>query len=89
MPEAKWLRKEADDYHQCILDAIARSIKPHPLDPSLTWVPDELYEESGKSPADNDLYQSAVTSQRKAWLAPEDTLFSMIESSLRRAGCMK
>ena len=87
MPEAKWLRKEADDYHQCILDAIARSIKPHPLDPSLTWVPDELYEDPVKA-LPTTIYISPQSLLNAGVLAPEDTLFSMIESSLRRAGCM-
>src|SRR5690606_15722272 len=44
LPDAAWLREEANDYHRCIRDAIERAFKPHPLDPSLRWIPDELYE---------------------------------------------
>ena len=87
MPEAGWLREEADDYHQCILDAISRSLKPHPLDPSLQWIPDELYEDPAKV-LPTTIFTGPQSLLSAGVLVPEDPLFSMIERMLRRAGCL-
>lgn len=87
LPEADWLRKEADDYHHCILNAIRDAIKPHPLDPSLKWVSDELYEDPVKVMAITT-YNGTMALLNSGVLAAEDPLFGDMERSLRKSGCM-
>jgi hypothetical protein len=88
LPEAAWLRDEADDYRRCILEAVRRAVKPHPLDPALTWVPSELYEEPAEALkttifcGPNSLIGSGI-------LDASDELVPAIEKSLRAAGCME
>ncbi len=87
LPEAVWLRKEADDYHRCILDAIRGAIKPHPLDPSLKWISVELYEDPVEVMA-TTTYNSTMALLNSGVLAAEDPLFGDMERSLRKSGCM-
>jgi hypothetical protein len=87
LPEADWLRQEANDYHTCILDAIYGSIKPHPLDPSLQWISDEIYEDPAHVMA-TTIYTGPMSILNSGVLAADDTLFSVMEQSLRKSGCM-
>lgn len=87
LPDAKWLRDEADDYHRCILDAVARALKPHPLDPSLQWVPDEVYEDPAKS-LPTTIFAGPQGLLSAGVVAPDNPLVPTIEASLRKAGCM-
>jgi hypothetical protein len=87
LPESKWLRAEADDYHQCILDALAGAIKPHPLDPLLPWVPDEVYEDPAKT-LPTTIFAGPQALLAAGVLAADHPLIPSIERSLRRAGCL-
>jgi len=86
-PKAAWLRPEADDYRGCILEAMHRSLKPHPFDPALKWVPSDVYEDPAKSPGNYYLRGPRALSAPEC-LSPDDPIVPMIEGSLRRAGCM-
>lgn len=87
LPEADWLRDEAADYHACILDAMRRSLKPHPLDASLLWFPDHVYEDPAKA-LPTTIYSGPKSLLGSGALEPNDPLAPAIEASLRRAGCM-
>lgn len=87
LPEGKWLREEADDYHQCILDAVAGATKPHPVDPSLRWIPTNVYEDPVKA------FPKATFSGARALLdagvyPSDDSIVTDIEASLRKGGCL-
>jgi hypothetical protein len=87
LPEGKWLRDEAEDYRQCILNALACAIKPHPLDPTLSWVPDDLYEDPAKA-LPTSIFAAPQALLSSGVLPPESSLIPSIESSLRKAGCL-
>ena len=87
LPDGKWLREEANDYHQCILNAVAAAVKPHPLDPTLQWVPDEVYEDPAKALA-TTIYAGPQALLGAGVFSPENPLVPVIERSLRKAGCL-
>jgi len=87
LPDAKWLREEADDYHRCILDAVTKSVKPHPLDPSLQWVPDEVFEDPVKA-LPTTIFAGPQGLLGAGVLASDSPLVPAIEASLRKANCM-
>lgn len=87
LPDAGWLRQEADEYRDCILAAVRGSLKPHPRDPSVKWVPSDIYEDPAEAIkttifcGPNSLIGSGI-------LDPDDELVSEIEKCLRTADCM-
>ena len=87
LPEADWLRQEADDYHRCIVNAVQGALKPHPLDPSLKWISDELYEDPVKVFA-TTTYNGCMALLNTNVFPVEDPLFGDMERSLRKSGCM-
>ncbi|HUT33664.1 MAG TPA: hypothetical protein VNE39_09305 [Planctomycetota bacterium] len=87
LPEAMLLREEADDYRRCILAAVAGAIKPHPLDPSLQWVPDEVYEDPAKA-LPRTIHAGPQGLLGAGLLAADNPLVPAIEASLRKAGCL-
>ncbi len=87
LPEAAWLRQESDDYRSCIREALRRSLRPHPFDPALQWVPSDIYEDPVKVQA-TTIFAGPRALIGAGVLPPEDPLIPMIENSLRRAGCM-
>jgi hypothetical protein len=87
LPEAVWLRQEADDYRKCILEATRRSLKPHPFDAALKWVPSDIYEDPTKVQA-TTIFEGPQALIGAGVVPPGDPLVPMIENSLRRAGCM-
>ena len=87
LPEAGWLRAEAADYRACIVEAVRRSLKPHPLAPSLKWFPDQVYEDPLKA-LPTTIYGGPRALLGSGTLDPDDALVPAIEASLRRGGCM-
>jgi len=87
LPDADWLREEADDYHRCILDSVQGAIKPHPLDPSLKWISDELYEDPATVMA-TTVYSGCMALLNSGVYPATDPLFGDMERSLRKSGCM-
>lgn len=87
LPEAKLLREEADDYYRCILDALQGAIKPHPLDPSLAWVPDDVYEDPVKA-LPTTIFAGPQALLGAGVISPNDPLIPAVETSLRKAGCL-
>jgi hypothetical protein len=87
LPEAAWLRQQSDDYRNCILQALRRSLKPHPFDPALKWVPSDIYEDPIKVQA-TTIFEGPRALIGAGVLPSDDPLIPMIESSLRRAGSM-
>lgn len=87
LPDAGWLRVEADDYRQCILRAVEGSIKPHPVDPKLKWFPSDIYEDPAEAMkttifcGPNSLLGSGILDSGSEWIP-------MIEDCLRAAGCL-
>lgn len=87
LPEASWLCAEADDYRSCILEAVRRSLRPHPLDPSLLWVPSELYEDPA-AVLPTATYFGPLSLVDAGVIPADDPLIPAIEASLRRSGCL-
>jgi hypothetical protein len=87
LPEAVWLRHEADDYRDCILEAMRRSLKPHPFDSALRWVPSDINEDPAKVQA-TTIFAGPRALLGSGVLPSDDPIVPMIERSLRRAGCM-
>jgi hypothetical protein len=87
LQDADWLRKEADEYRDCILAAVRGSIKPHPRDPSAKWVPSDIYEDPVEAIkttifcGPNSLIASGI-------LDSKDELIPLIEQCLRVSKCM-
>ena len=69
LPEAVWLRQEADDYRKCILGATRRSLKPHPFDAALKWVPSDIYEEPAKVQA-TAIFEGPQARSAPKWSRP-------------------
>ena len=87
LPDAAWLRQEADDYRQCILKAVRQACKPHPLDPNCTWVPSEIYEDpTGAS--QTSIYCGPQSLLATGILDASDPLIPVMEAMLRRSGCL-
>lgn len=85
--EADWLRKETDDYRNCILTALRENIKPHPLDPTLAWIPNEI----GEDPATairTTIFCGPHALLGSGILDAGDDMIPRIEASLRAAGCL-
>ena len=87
LPDATWLREEADEYRACILSATRGSLKPHPNDPSKVWVPSDIYEDPAEAIkttifcGPNSLIASGI-------LDADDELANQIEECLTAANCM-
>jgi hypothetical protein len=86
LPDAGWLRQEADDYRRCILDALRRALKPHPLDPSATWIPSEIYEDPAEANKDT-VFCGPQSLLDSGILDPSDELVDTLEMMLRVSGC--
>jgi hypothetical protein len=87
LPEGKWLREEAADYHRCILDAVTGSIKPHPLDPALRWLPSHVYEDPAQV-LPKTLFTGPFALVDAKVFPSEDPIIPVIESCLRKADCL-
>jgi hypothetical protein len=64
-----------------------RSLKPHPFDPALRWVPSDIYEDPVKVQA-TTIFVGPQALLGSGVLPAHDPIVPMIEGSLRRAGCM-
>ncbi len=87
LPDAAWLREEADDYRKCILDAVRQAIKPHPHDPAAKWVPCELYEDPAEA-IKTSVFCGPLSLLGSGILDAGDELIPTIEASLRASKCL-
>lgn len=87
LPDAGWLREEADDYRQCILSAVRRAVSPHPLDPALVWVPCELYEDPATA-IETAIFCGPHALLDTGILDPGDPLIAQIEAAQRAVDCL-
>ena len=87
LPDAGWLRQEADEYRDCILAAVRGSLKPHPCDPSVKWVPSDIYEDPAEA-IKTTIFCGPISLIGSGILDPGDELVDRIEECLRAAGCM-
>ena len=87
LPDGEWLRAEASDYHRCICDAVAGSIKPHPLDPTLRWVPGHVYEDPARV-LPTTLFTGTFALLDARVYPPEDPIVPVIEACARKADVM-
>ncbi len=69
LSQAVWLRQEADDYRECILRATRRSLKPHPFDAALKWVPSDIYEDPAKVQA-TAIFEGPPARSAPEWSRP-------------------
>lgn len=87
LPEAGWLRQEADEFRVCILAAVRGSLKPHPCDPALLWVPSDIYEDPAEA-IKTTIFCGPMSLIGSGILDPDDPLIGQIEACLRAAKCM-
>ncbi|MBA4388398.1 MAG: hypothetical protein C0404_10480 [Verrucomicrobia bacterium] len=87
LPDAGWLRQEADDYRECILSAVRGSLKPHPRDPSVKWVPSDIYEDPVEA-IKTTIFCGPMSLIGSGILDSGDELVAQIEECLRVSGCM-
>lgn len=87
LSDADGLRQEADDYRNCILTALRANIKPHPINPALSWIPNEV----GEDPATaikTTTFCGPHSLLGSGILDANDDLIPQIEASLRAANCL-
>lgn len=87
LPDAGWLRQEADEYRDCILLSVRRSLKPHPCDPKLAWIPSDLYEDPAEA-LKTTIFCGPISLVASGILDPGDALIPQIEDCLRAANSL-
>jgi len=80
LPEAGWVRAEADDYRQCILESMKKVLKQKPLDPSQN-------PEQGENEDKPVLFSDSALLDARL-IDANDELVKEFEASLRRSGQM-